>query len=179
MKQRRSHILALFALIVATLAGFAPAHADGRIVVAAQETSAIVEPREASLKLVNLPALEFALRAAIRCKGDMVSLTLSVADTFKTLGADDLAGKRAAEATLTVPARQLALAASSQFCISGDEPSSDELLVPGLATAHASLHCARDGATSVHYASAPLQVRLICVRPPDDPQVSPPPPAAR
>ncbi len=179
MKQRRSHILALFALIVATLASFAPAHADGQVVVAAQETSAIVTPRTADLKLVDLPALEFALRAAIRCKGEKVSLTLSVADTFKTLGADELADKRAAEATLTVPAGQLALAASSQFCISGDEDSSDELLVPGLATAHASLQCARDGATSVHYASAPLQVRLNCVRPPDDAQLSPPPPAAR
>ncbi len=179
MKQRRSHILALLAPIIAVLTNVPPANADGQVIVAAQETAAIVEPRAASLKLVNLPALEFALRAAIRCKGDAISLTLSVADTFKTLGRDELAGKRAAEATLTVPARQLALAASSRFCIDEDEEAVDELLVPGLATVHASLQCARDGAMSAHFASAPLQVRLNCARRPEEPQVSPEPPAAR
>ena len=167
MKPARAPILALF---VAAAVSPSPARSD--IVVAAQETRATVTPRAAGLRLVNLPALEFGLRAAIRCKGKAVSLTLSVADTFRTLGQVELAGKRAAEVTLTVPARQLALAASSQFCIAGDDESTDELLVPGFATAHASLQCENAGGTrSMNFASAPLKVRIHCAREPDASQV--------
>ena len=146
------------------------AAADEGIIVAARETTGIVTPRTADLPLVNLPALEFALRAAIRCNGDPVSLTFSIADTFKTLDSESLGDERAAEATLTVPPRQLALVASSRFCLADDDTSTDELLVPGMATAHASLTCLDDGRRAVHFASAPLQLRLRCERAPDDPQ---------
>lgn len=150
-----------------------PLPANGDVVVAAKETAAVVTPRNARHRLVNLPALEFGLRAAIRCKGDAASLTLSIADTFSTLGRDELAGKRSAEVTLTVPATQLALAASSKFCIAGDDQSTDELVVPGLATVHASLRCERAENRTIHYASAPLQVRIHCSREPDETQAPP------
>jgi hypothetical protein len=144
--------------------------AAGDIVVAARETTAVVTPRAAHLKLVNLPALEFGLRAAFKCKGEPVSVTLSVADTHTTLRRDDLATDRAAETTLIVPPRQLALAANSRFCIADDPETDDQLLVPGLATVHASLRCSGEDGDSVHFASAPLQVRLVCARQPDDDQ---------
>ena len=153
-------ILALFLAIVYAL----PATADGNIVIAAQETDATVAPRPESLRLVNLPALTFYLRAAIRCKGDPVSVTMSVADTYRTLREDEIKEQRAAEATLTVPARQLALAATSSFCVEDNPATSEELLVPGLTTAQASLLCADEAGTSMHYASVPLQIRLICDR---------------
>lgn len=169
--------LAIVALFGATVAALVmPVQADGDIVVAAQETQAVVAPRNPRLRLVNLPALEFALRAAIKCKGKPVSVTLSVADTFRTLTDADLANERAAETILKVPARQLALASSSRFCIADDPESADELLVRGFATAHASLQCQRDDATSAHFASAPLQVRLTCARAPEEsPQEVPEP----
>lgn len=155
----------------------APAAAAGDILVAAQETEALVAPREANAKLVNLPALKFELRAAFKCKGEPVSLTLSVADTFSTLGSDALAEQRAAETILTVPPQQLALVASKGFCIDDDPDTANELLVPGLATVHASLHCVSDTGTSAHFASAPLKVRLICAREPSaDQEASAPSP---
>ena len=120
--------------------------------------------------VVGLPAIEFALRAAIQCKGEAVSLTLSIADTFKTLGKEELRDKRAATATLAVPARQMTLAASSRFCVDGDSESADELLVPGFATAYASLRCAREEHVSAHFGSTPLQLRLSCARTPEEPQ---------
>jgi hypothetical protein len=169
MKTARVPILALFAAVAAVSPS--PARAD--IIVAAQEIEVTVTPRAARLRLVNLPALELGLRAAIRCNGDAVSLTLSVADTFRTLARDELAGKRSAEVVLTVPAAQLALAASSGFCIAGDDESADELLVPGFATAHASLRCEDAGARSMHFASAPLKVRILCAREPVEPQEPP------
>jgi hypothetical protein len=155
--------LTILALFLATVC-VSPARADGNIVIAAQETEATVTPRLESLRLVNLPALTFYLRAAIRCKGDPVSVTLSVADTYRTLRTAEIEGQRAAEAALTVPARQLALAATSSFCVKDNPATSDELLVPGLTTAQASLLCENEAGTSMHYASVPLQIRLICDR---------------
>lgn len=160
-------------MALATLAGPAPAVASGDLVVAARETKAAVAPRGADLKLVNLPPLEFGLRAAFRCKGEPVSLTLSIADTYTTLRGEALADERAVELELTVPADQLALAASSGFCVADDPETTDELLVTGFATANASLRCAGDPGHSVHFASAPLQVRLVCTRSPADVQEPP------
>ncbi len=171
MKLNLNAILAPFLPAMAVLVVSAPAAGSGDIVVAAQETTAVVSPRPAGLKLVNLPVLEFGLRAAFRCKGEPVSVTLSVADTHATVRQEKLAEKRSAEAKLQVPPRQLALAASTRFCVADDPETSNELLVAGLATAHASVRCAGEAGESVHFASAPLQVRLICGREPDADQV--------
>ena len=141
--------------------------ADGNIVVAARETRVVIPTSAAGLEVVNLPAVEFALRAAIECKGEAVSVTLSIADTFLTIGRDALRDQRAAEATVRVPADQLNLDASSAFCSAEDRATSDELLLPGFTTAHASLRCTNDDAESLHFASAPLQLRLSCARKPD------------
>ena len=153
----------ILALIVA-LACIPYASADDNVVIAAKESEIDVTPRAAKRRLVNLPALTFGLRAAIKCDGVAMSLTLSIADTATTLGQSDLDDQRSAEALLTVPARQVALATSKDFCIRGDSSTGDELVVPGLATAHASLSCRNGDSDSIHYASAPLQVRLRCIR---------------
>ncbi len=175
MSHTRVPILALIVLAAAA----APTRADGDIVMAAQETQAAVAPAAADRRLVDLPELEFALRAAIRCKGRPVSLTFSVADTFVTVGAIELGKHRAVESVLAVPPGQLALAASSRFCVADDGESIDELRVPGFATAHASLQCEHEQKRSMHFASAPLQIRLNCARAPEQPQDPSEPPAAR
>ena len=164
MKSGRVCILALFVFAAAD----SPAIADSMIVVAAQEVEATVAPRPARARVVNLPPLTFKLRAAIRCAGEPVSVTLSVADTFVTRKGDELAGQRATEASLTVPSRQLAMASSRNFCIEDGNESEDELFAPGFATAHASLRCETEAGFSVLYASAPLNVRLNCARQPDE-----------
>lgn len=166
MSCKRVPILALICCITAA----SPAIADGNVVLAAQETEVAVAPQAASRRLVGLPSIDFALRAAIQCKGETVSLTLSIADTFMTLGKEVLADQRSASATLTVPAQQMALAASSRFCIDGDGESADELLVPGFATAYASLRCVHAENVSAHFGSTQLQLRLSCARQPEEPQ---------
>ena len=160
MNTRQVPILALFIAAIATPC----AYADGSLMVAAQQAEAVVAPRAIDLKLVNLPALDFRLRASLSCPGKAESLTLSVADTVTTLDGDDLSEQTSAEASLTVPAQQVALAASSRFCLAEDPASADELTVAGLVTAHASLRCSDDDRSSAHFASVPLEVRLICVR---------------
>ncbi len=172
MKLNRQSILALFIVAV-----YVPTATAGEsVVITAQETEVTLVPRAPSLQLVNLPALEFGLRAAIKCSGTAESLTLSVADSHVTLGKDALADRRSADVALTVPAQQIALAASGNFCLkdNDDAERSDELLVPGVATAHASLRCSNEVGTSVHFASAPLQVRLLCSREEAEDQEPPP-----
>jgi hypothetical protein len=169
MNINRVSILALF---VAT--SYIPTAFGGEsVAVAAEEAEIVVAPRAANLKLIELPALDFALRATFECTGMAESLTLSVADTYTTLGQDAIADQRSANLLLTVPAPQLSLAASSSFCLRDDLASANELLVPGLATAHASLRCRTDEGVTVHFASAPLQVRLNCGRPSTEDQGPP------
>lgn len=160
MNDRQVPILALFIAAIATPC----AYADGNLMVTAQAAEALVTPRAPDLKLVNLPTLDFRLRASLSCSHNAESLTLSVVDTVTTLDRDDLNEQTAAEALLRVPAQQVALAASSHFCLVGDPASADELTVAGLVTAHASLRCADEGRSSAHFASVPLEVRLVCVR---------------
>jgi len=167
MMPGRVPILALFIIASAV----STAAADNMIVVAAQVAEATVSPRPARARVVNLPPLTFRLRAALQCTGEPVSVTLSVADTFVTMGRDELVGHRAAEASLTVPARQLAMASSRQFCVEDDTGSEDELFAPGFATTHASLRCEQESGISVHYASAPLNLKLNCAREPVDSEV--------
>jgi hypothetical protein len=167
MRPCRDSILALFVYATAVL----PAAADNTIVIAAQEVATTVAPRPARARVISLPPLTFKLRAAIRCAGEPVSVTLSVADTFVTKGRDELEGRRATEASLTVPPSQLTMAASRRFCTKGEHASGDELFAPGFATAHASLRCEDESGVSVHYASAPLNVRLHCSREADDGEV--------
>jgi hypothetical protein len=163
MKSCHPAILALFVIA----APVSTAVADNTIVVAAQEAEASVAPRSADTRVVSLPPLTFNLRAAIRCAGDPVSVTLSIADTFVTRGRDELETERATEVSLTVPAQQLALAPVRQFCVEDETESGDELVAPGFATAHASLQCENETGVSMLYASAPLNLKLSCARSPD------------
>ena len=160
MNDRQVPILALFIATVVTPC----AHADGSVIVVAEQAEAIVAPRPADSKLVNLPALDIRLRASLSCAGNAESLTLSVADAVTTLGSETLGEQTSAEASLTVPAKQVALAASSHFCLREDPTSSNALTVSGLVTAHASLRCNTDNRLSAHFASTPLEVRLVCAR---------------
>lgn len=169
MNNYRAPILALFLSAVGVLDAFA----DDRIVLVAQETEAVIEPREAQQRVAELPEFTFDLRVAIVCAAGTESLTLSVADTFKTLNKEDIGTSRSAETSLRVPARQLTLGTGKNFCTTGGaEETSDELVVPGLLTAFASLRCTGPEGPSMHYASAPLKVRLICARGPSETQDS-------
>lgn len=167
--------LAILTSIAALSMTFAAdARAGNDVVVAAPVTSIAVEPRVARLRLISLPVLEFALRAVYRCTGEPVALTLSIADTARSIDRDELRDRRAAEVTLQVPASQVAMADSGKFCISGDPESADELHVDGFTTAAASLRCNDDGIVTVHYSSVPLNVRMTCTRGENqDPSASP------
>ena len=95
----------------------------------------------------------------------VITLYASSGDTVKSLVMTGLVVLAAAVAVGAV-----AKWARFRFCIDGDTETSDELLVPGITTAQASLVCASDTNTSVHYASTPLQISLTCDRGPEETQ---------
>jgi hypothetical protein len=162
MKTRRVHILALISLLSAAT----PTLADGTLSLHPRETRATVEPRAAQHALINLPTLEFVVELTWRCRDELQSVTLSVADTLQALGAEVLEGEQPARTTIRVPSQQLKLVAHPSFCVADAPQTADELYIPGLATAHASLRCNGDDGPSVVFASVPLPVTLACERPP-------------
>lgn len=168
MQRKQVHILAPIAFV----ATFSPALADGILSMRALEISAVVQPRPAQQALISLPNLDFAVELSWQCSEAQPSVTLSVADTLHILDEDALNGTQPATVTISVPGRQLKLAAHPSFCVADDPESARELQVTGLATAHASLRCTGDSGPSVVFASAPLPVTLACTQTPEVDQVS-------
>ena len=162
MNTRRVHILALISLLSAA----APTLADGTLSLQPTETRVTVAPRAAQHSLISLPTLEFVVELTWRCRDDLQSVTLSVADTLQALGAEVLQGEQPAKTTIRVPSQQLKLAAHPSFCVADEPQTANELHIPGLATAHASLRCSGDDGPSVVFASVPLPVTLACARSP-------------
>jgi len=133
------------------------------VAVEVAETEATIEPRKTLRAEIRLPPVAFEIAATLSCAGQPVSFTLSVADVHKTWRGDQLDETGVIEASISVPPPQLALVlAGSPFCLAGDSAGPESLLVPGVATAQASLQCASETGTTLHYASAPLPLRLLC-----------------
>jgi len=134
------------------------------LAISAVDAEATIAPRFTPRKEVALPALDFEIRAEIRCEGKPVSVTLSVADVHRSFEADALGEDGILETTIRVPSEQLALViAGSSFCL-GDTIQADETLrVPGVALAQGSLTCSTGSGVSIHYASTPLPLRLTCL----------------
>lgn len=140
--------------------------ADTVLTLQAIEATAQIESRNEDRPHTRLPTLELSLRASIACPADTKaeSLTVSVSDTHRRYGAEELANTISLEAFLRVPADQLAPISAPDFCI--DDAPIDEfgLLLPGVATAQVSLHCHSESErSSVHFASVALPLRLYCL----------------
>jgi hypothetical protein len=151
-------------LLAAYLAGtLNTASADSLLTVHANEASAQIEPREQGQ--ITLPSLDLSLIAAFACPADAEaeSVTISVADTHKRYGPEELANTTVLEVSVNVPAGQIAPIASAEFCHDGGPVDERELLVAGVATAHVSLRCRGQTGSSVDFASVALPLRLHCL----------------
>ncbi len=140
--------------------------ADTVLTVHAIEATAQIERRDKDHQRTRLPSLELTLRAAFTCPADTTadSLTVSVSDTHRRYDLDKDTETTSFEASLRVPAEQIAPVTAPDFCVD-DGPADDEgLLLPGIATGQVSLRC-RDAASisSVHFASVVIPLRLYCL----------------
>ena len=145
------------------------AAADAALTLRANETSAQLVPREQGPQQVSLPLLEFSLLASFACPSDAdaESVTFSIADTHKRFGPNEISDNASLDVRVSVPANQIAPVMIADFCIDNgtDDGPGDEktLLVPGVATAQASLRCRSENESFLYFASAVLPLRLHCV----------------
>ena len=161
MKRPRVPILLAACLCVTTEL----AAADASLRLLANESSAQLVIRERGPQQVSLPPLEFSLLATIACPpgSDVESVTVSIADTHKRFGPNEISDEAALDVPISVPANQVAPVTVADFCVDDETGDEKSLLVPGVATAQASLRCRSQNESFLYFTSAALPLRLHCV----------------
>lgn len=160
MKQRCLRLLLVIHLCVST----AVAAADNVLTVHAAETSILVSPLDSSQQHVNLPALDVTVIARFSCSADVAaeSITVSIADTHVHFNAAEIADATSINASLHLPADQIAPISTHDFCRRDVASEIKQLLIPGVASAQVSLRCGSEDQSSIRFASIALPVRLHC-----------------
>ena len=147
-------------------------------VIALPATLPAAEPIRASLsvadaevttrvgdKQVLVPTdLEYAIEIATSCEPGSVpaSLSIGVADTRHHLSLTDSFDSGRVSTTFVVPGQQLAPIVTSGYCVADHPGSQGIVIIEAAFTAQISLACRSDVASTMHYLSQPLSVRLVC-----------------
>jgi len=137
---------------------------DTPLTVHAFEASTQLTPRAPGAAQTRLPSLQFSIVATINCAADTKaqSITVSAIDTHQHIDLEATPNAEAVEASLHLPANQIAPVSAAEFCVIGAPSDEEGLLVPGIATAQVSLRCLGESTTSVHFAAVSLPLRLLC-----------------
>jgi len=162
---------ALCAILIASIAN---AQGDQRLLLEVDTPIVNIEERGATQNFVRLPALEYAFRISAVCTGESkpASLLLSVADTRRSLQADEIDADGATAISLNIPAGQLAPVVVRNFCVqteiesddnaANNVPQEEQLTLPATLSVQASLRCASETTEQTVYMSKPLDITLIC-----------------
>ena len=134
-----------------------------RLTVEVPPAVAALQPLAEGRRLLRLPALEFQFGIDANCGSEqaVASVSISIADTRKTLGGEAFRDNAVVNATVALPARQIAPIAVDGFCPASQTESSS-LLIQGAVTAHLSLRCASADGDSISYTSQSLDVTVVC-----------------
>ena len=140
------------------------ATADDVLKVHATEASAQISPRDPGQQQTALPSLDIGVIADVSCAvgAKAESITVSVADTSVRFDAAEIAEADTINASLDLPANQIAPISAASFCIRGESSEDTELLLPGVASAQVSLLCRSETTSSMYFASVALPLRLHC-----------------
>ena len=156
-------------VLAVTAAG--PADAKDTLSVAANAPAVPLAPRSPGRNFVRLPTLEFTFEIQADCSGSRSpeSLSLNVADTRKSLTAEQIVSDGPTEISLQIPASQIAPLVIEDFCVLpleedsvtvGEAPS--QITIPSALSAQAALLCAGDEDKAMTYVSRSLDVALVC-----------------
>jgi hypothetical protein len=134
-----------------------------RLSVHAEPAVATIARQAVGRRLIQLPELRFDLLIRTRCArgGLPESVSISVADTKKTISGEELLSAPSLETSVLVSSRQLAPIALQEFCVA-DDSAQQSLVVPTALTAHASLRCARGEERTIVYDAKALDVLINC-----------------
>lgn len=156
-----------------------PVCADNALLMTADTPVVNIERRSQGQNFIQLPALQYGFTLNSVCVDGLkpVSIQLSVADTRKTLRGSDIKGDEIGtaeiELTLRITQEQLAPVAIRGFCVlpDGDLAERDarnEITIPAVLSAQASLRCASETAEQIVYVSSALDVTLSCSEPAEE-----------
>jgi len=136
--------------------------ADESLTLHVHEANVQIQPREPDRQRLHLPPLAITLLASFDCEtgSRAKSIVVSVSDTHQRLVPAE--GELSLQASINVPASQFAPVAIGDFCAIGASVTDSELLIPGIATVQASLHCGTEISSALRFASAALPLRLVC-----------------
>jgi hypothetical protein len=145
-------------------APFAWAENAANLGVQADPAAAVIKPLAEGRKFIRPPALEFPLRIDAICdaNAEIASISISIADTQKTLTTADLGEAEPIVTRISIPARQVSPIAVENFCSLESSAAGDKLIVKDALTAHVSLRCTSEAAESITYVSRALDVMLHC-----------------
>lgn len=139
-----------------------------------------LEARTADQNYVNLPALAFDLKIRQNCAAGLApaTLSMSVADTRRTMDAQQMSEDGELKTRLTVPARQIGPIALPGYCVQNEDtaaiegspsPHDEALRIPAVLSLQAALSCASETDRQIVYASAALDIDLLCREEPQAP----------
>lgn len=134
-----------------------------RLRVHAEPAVASISPRPRHRRLISLPDLEFPLQISARCGAGRMpeSISISIADTSKTIRGEDLPVAAALDTSVRIASRQIAPLALPEFCVTEYE-TQRSLLVTTALTAQISLRCVKDDEHSIVFRAQALDVVLNC-----------------
>jgi hypothetical protein len=136
-----------------------------RLRIHAEPAVAVLAMQQGGRNLVRLPDIEFPLGISIYCanSGQPESLSITIADTHRTLRAEELQAAKTVDVAMRIPARQIAPLALQEFCIDTSSEGESVFITAALAV-QASLRCSRGEEQSIVFAAAPLDIRVDCIR---------------
>jgi hypothetical protein len=142
-----------------------------RLGVEVSPALAQVRPVVEGRRFVRLPTLEYEFRIEADCAAghDVKSVSISIADTRKTLTGADFPADGPVDTTITLPALQIPPLAIDAVCTDPDPAADDEpTVIRDVVTAQVSLRCAGPEGETITYSSRSLDVALTCERDQED-----------
>ena len=143
--------------------------------VSASAPTVSVAPRNAGRSFLRLPGLEYSFELKARCTGGRrpAAVSLSVADSRKSLTREELRDGGRATVNLKIPPAQIAPLPVADFCVIETEggetainPSNAQLAISSALSAQGSLLCEGENEQAMTYVSKALDVLLTCETPP-------------
>ena len=141
--------------------------------IVANAPAVSLAPRDPGRNFVRLPTLEYLFAIQTHCSDSRSpeSLSLNVADTRKSLAADQITSDGPTEISLRIPAGQIAPLVIENFCVVQLEENGDgisdaptQLTIPAALSAQVSLLCEGDEDKTMTYVSRTLDISLVCER---------------
>lgn len=150
-----------------------PGSAQGKdsLSVTANSPTVPVAPRDPDRNFLRLPALEYVFQIRANCSEGKLpkSLSLNVADSRKSLAAEQIVSDGPTEFSLQIPASQIAPLVIEDFCVAaadgGGNPANDaqtQIFISSALSAQASLLCESDDDKTMIYVSRTLDVSIVC-----------------